>query len=391
MSDGSKRRRQGSGAPENCEPDLAKRANGEGTIYHRKDGRWEAAVVLGGRRHRLYGSTREAVNRRLVAALKSHEDGFLPDGGRETFGHYWEVWLPGMQPHLRSRTLQRYEELGRLHLIPVLGRVRLSQVGPQHVREVHRRMLDKGISPTTAHHAHAVLHRALADAVRWGMVPRNAAGLVPPPRMVSAEMRTLTSEQAKLLCRAAAESPFEALYVVAVTTGMRQGELLALRWSAIDLGRRTVQVTGTVTKVGSQLLITPPKTARSRRAVVLTPQAVAALERHRLRQDQERARLGAAWEDRDLVFTTAVGGLLERDQVVRGDFVPLLKRAGLPPMRFHDLRHTAATLLLSQGVHPKVASEMLGHATVAITLDRYSHVTETMQRAAAQSIATLLG
>ena len=369
---------------------MAKRANGEGTIYHRKDGRWEAAIVLGGRRHRLYGSTREAVNRQLVAALKAHEDGFLPNGGRETFGHYWEVWLPGMQPHLRPRTLQRYEELGRLHLIPVLGRVQLSQLGPQHVREVHRRMLDAGISPTTAHHAHAVLHRALADAVRWGLVPRNAAGLVRPPRMVSAEMRTLTSEQVKLLCRAAAESPFEALYVVAVTTGMRQGELLALRWSAIDLARRTVQVTGTVTKVGSQLLITPPKTARSRRAVVLTPQAVAALERHRLRQDQDRARLGVVWADSDLVFTTAVGGLLERDQVVRGDFVPLLKRAGLPPIRFHDLRHTAATLLLSQGVHPKVASEMLGHATVAITLDRYSHVTETMQRAAAQSIADLL-
>ena len=322
---------------------MAKRANGEGTIYRRKDGRWEAAAFLGGRRHRLYGSTREAVNGKLVAALKAHEDGFLPNGGRETFGHFWEVWLPGMQPHLRSRTLQRYEELGRLHLLPVLGRVQLSQLGPQHVREVHRRMLDAGISPTTAHHAHAVLHRTLADAVRWGMVQRNVAGLVRPPRMASAEMRTLTSDQVKLLCRAAAESPFEALYVLAVTTGMRQGELLALRWSAIDLARRNVQVTGTVTNVGSQLLITPPKTARSRRAVVLTPQAAAALERHRVRQDRDRDRLGAAWEDSDLVFTTAVGGLLKRDQVVRGDFVPLLKRAGLPPIRFHDYADVGTT------------------------------------------------
>ncbi|MHB1576381.1 MAG: site-specific integrase [Candidatus Dormibacteria bacterium] len=204
-------------------------------------------------------------------------------------------------------------------------------------------MLDAGISPTTAHHAHAVLHRALADAVRWGMVQRNVAGLVRPPRMVSAEMRTLTPDQVKLLCRAAAESPFEALYVLAVTTGMRQGELLALRWSAIDLARRNVQVTGTVTNVGSQLLITPPKTARSRRAVVLTPQAAAALERHRVRQDRDRDRLGAAWEDSDLVFTTAVGGLLKRDQVVRGDFVPLLKRAGLPPIRFHDYADVGTT------------------------------------------------
>jgi integrase len=347
-------------------------------------------VVLDSHRFRFYGVTREAVSRQLVVALKAHQDGSLPGGGRETFGRFWEVWLPGMQPLLRPRTWRRYEELGRIHLLPVLGRVRLAKMGPQHVREVHRRMLEVGISPTTAHHAHAVLHRALADAVRWGVVSRNIASLVRPPRIASQEMKTLTAAEARALCQAAPGSRFGALYVLAVTTGMRQGELLALKWSAVNLEQRVVRVTGTVTRTETGLSITPPKTAGSRRAVVLASQAAAALERHRLDQAEERARLGDGWEDQDLVFTGAAGGLVDRDQLVRGDFLPLLQRAGLPLIRFHDLRHTAATLLLSQGVHPKVASEMLGHATVAITLDRYSHVTETMQRAAAESMSRLL-
>jgi integrase len=369
---------------------VAKHANGEGSVFRRKDGRWEAAVVLDGHRFRFYGPTREVVNGELVAALKAHQDGYLPGGGRETFGRFWEVWLPGMQPLLRPRTWLRYEELGRIHLLPVLERVWLGKIGPQHVREVHCRMLEAGISPTTAHHAHAVLHRALADAVRWGMVSRNVAGLVRPPRITSQEMKTLSAAEARVLCQAAAGSRFEALYVLAVTTGMRQGELLALKWSAVNLEQGVVRVTGTVTRSEYGLSITPPKTLRSRRAVVLAHPATAALERHRVAQAEERCRLGGAWEDQDLVFSTATGGLVERDQLVRGDFLPLLKRAGLPVIRFHDLRHTAATLLLSQGVHPKVASEMLGHATVAITLDRYSHVTQTMQRAAAESISRLL-
>ena len=369
---------------------MTKHANGEGSVFRRKDGRWEAAVVLDGHRYRFYGPTREAVNGQLVAALKAHQDGSLPSGGRETVGRFWEVWLPGMQPLLRPRTWIRYEELGRIHLLPVVGGVRLAKMGPQHVREIHSRMLEAGISPTTAHHAHAVLHRALADAVRWGMVSRNVGGLVRPPRITSREMKTLTAAEARVLCQVAAGSRFEALYVLAVTTSMRQGELLALKWSSVNLEQGVVRVTGTVTRTETGLSITAPKTARSRRAVVLASRATAALERHRLTQAEERFRLGGAWEEQGLVFSTVTGGLVERDQLVRGDFFPLLRRAGLPAIRFHDLRHTAATLLLSQGVHPKVASEMLGHATVAITLDRYSHVTETMQRAAAESIDTLL-
>jgi len=374
------------------EGDLAmgRRAAGEGTIYRRKDGRWEAAVILGGHRYRLYGQTRESVSRQLVTALRAHQEGQLPLGSRELFGRFWSVWLPSIRSNLRPRTWTRYEELGRIHLLPLLGTTRIGDLSVQNVQALHGRMLRMGTSPSTVHHAHAVLHRALADAVRWGVVSRNVAGLVPPPRMAIHEIQTLTGTQARELCRAAAGTRFEALYVLAVSTGMRQGELLALRWSGVDLDRGLVQVTGTMTRTEAGLSIAPPKTARSRRSVALADQAIEALIRHRERQQQEKELLGEAWVDEDLVFPNTIGGPMQRDHLVKRDFVPLLQRAGLPAIRFHDLRHTAATLLLSEGVHPKVASEMLGHATVAITLDRYSHVTATMQRAAAQSMSELL-
>ncbi|MHB1940788.1 MAG: tyrosine-type recombinase/integrase [Candidatus Dormibacteria bacterium] len=347
-------------------------------------------MILGGHRYRLYGQTRESVSRQLVAALRAHQEGQLPLGSRETFGRFWNVWLPSIRSNLRPRTWTRYEELGRIHLLPLLGATRIGDLSVQKVQALHGRMLGMGVSPSTVHHAHAVLHRALADAVRWGVVSRNVAGLVPPPRMATHEMQTLSGAQARELCRAAAGSRFEALYVLAVTTGMRQGELLALRWSGVDLDRGLVQVTGTMTRTEAGLGIAPPKTARSRRAVALADQAIEALIRHRGRQKQEKALLGEAWVDEDLVFPNSIGGPMQRDHLVKRDFAPLLQRAGLPAIRFHDLRHTAATLLLGESVHPKVAPEMLGHATVAITLDRYSHVTETMQRAAAQSMSELL-
>ena len=369
---------------------MGRRAAGEGTIYRRRDGRWEAAVILGGHRYRLYGQTRESVSRQLVTALRAHQEGQLPLGSRETFGRFWNVWLPSIRSNLRPRIWTRYEELGRIHLLPLLGATRIGDLSVQKVQALHGRMLGMGVSPSTVHHAHAVLHRALADAVRWGVLSRNVAGLVPPPRMATHEMQTLSGAQARELCCAAAGSRFEALYVLAVTTGMRQGELLALRWSGVDLDRGLVQVTGTMTRTESGLSIAPPKTARSRRAVALADQAIEALIRHRVRQKQEKALLGEAWVEGDLVFPNSIGGPMQRDHLVKRDFAPLLQRAGLSAIRFHDLRHTAATLLLSEGVHPKVASEMLGHATVAITLDRYSHVTETMQRAAAQSTSELL-
>jgi integrase len=191
-------------------------------------------------------------------------------------------------------------------------------------------------------------------------------------------MQTLTAEQVRTLLGAALGDRMEALYVLAVTTGMRQGELLALRWRDISLEARSIGVQGSLQRTPFGLIIAEPKTTRSRRQVMLTTAACEALMRHRIRQNAERLLLGAAWEDHGLVFANTVGRPIEATNLIRQSFKPLLKKAGIPRIRFHDLRHTAATLLLGQGTHPKIVSEMLGHSTIAVTLDLYSHVTPTM-------------
>ncbi|MHB8393425.1 MAG: tyrosine-type recombinase/integrase [Candidatus Dormibacteria bacterium] len=370
--------------------DVTRRANAEGSIRHREDGRSEARITVSGRRRSFYGHTRESVHRKLTSALRAAQDGVPVPPQQATLASFWRTWLPSVQTTIRPATWRRYEQLGRVHILPVLGRVRLVTLTPQHVGLLHERMLAEGVSPTTVHHAHMLLHRALEDALRWGALSRNVLGLVHPPRMVETELRTLNPTQVRALCAAAVGDRFEALFVVAVTTGLRQGELLALRWRDVNLETATFQVTGTLTRDGQGLVVTAPKTARSRRQVVLSPPSVAALLRHRSQQAAERERMGAIWVNHDLVFPNVIGGPMQRDHLVRRHFVPLLRRTGLSDLRFHDLRHTAATLLLGGGVHPKIAAEMLGHPTVAITLNRYSHVTETMQREAARVMGELV-
>ena len=291
---------------------------------------------------------------------------------------------------LRPRVWQLYEQVGRTHLLPALGRIPLANLGPDDLRALHTRMLDAGLSPTTARHAHRVLHRALADAVRWGIAARNVAERATPPRAAQQEMRTLSVEQVQVLLAAARDDRLEALYLLAVTTGMREGELLGLRWRDVDLDRARLSVTATLESAGTNPVLAEPKTAKSRRQIMLTESAVVALRRHRQAQIAEHLTAGPKWGGHDLVFTDGEGQALRRQTVLQFRLRPLLREAGLPPIRFHDLRHTAATLLLSRGVHPKIASEMLGHASVAITLDRYSHVSETMQTEAVKAMTDLL-
>lgn len=371
---------------------MGKRANGEGSIYKRKgDGRYCGTLTIEGeKRKSYYGATRQEVSRKLNDALKSHREGLPLADEQQTVGRFLAGWLEAVKPTVRHSTYYRYSGYVRIHITPELGRVRLAKLTPEHLQRLYAHRIEAGLSPMTVKHIHRVIHAALEKAVRWSLVPRNVADLVDPPRTRRREMATLSALEARELMFAAQGERLEALYVVALTTGMRQGELLALRWGDVDLDRRTLQVRASLQRAAEGFEFGEPKTASSRRGVALTQAATTALRRHRAAQASERLRVGAAWADLGLVFANEVGGALDPRNVLRRSFYPLLKRAGLPRIRFHDLRHTAATLMLAQGVHPKIASEMLGHSNIGITLDTYSHVTPTMQRSATDALDALL-
>ena len=261
------------------------------------------------------------------------------------------------------------------HVIPALGNVKLAKLTPAHLQGFYRTKLDAGLSPRTVQYLHVVLHRALKQALRWSFVTRNVAEAVDPPKVHKKEVTPLSPEQTRVFLKAASEAGdrLEALYVLAIHTGMRQGELLALKWEDVDLDAGVLRVKGT-------------KTARSRRTVKLSETALKALGSHLTRQLGEIDRVGSMWRENGLVFATAIGTPLNRHNLTQRSFKPLLDRAGLPRIRFHDLRHTCATILLSQGVHAKFVQELLGHATIAITLDTYSHVLPGMGGATAEAM-----
>lgn len=366
---------------------MRKRANGEGTIFCRSDGRWCASLsVEGGRRKHFLGRTRAEVARKLREALKARDDGLPVILNRETLAEFLQDWLVAIRPALRERTWVRYEQYVRLHIVPSLGKLPLERVAPQHLQHLYANQLARGLAPATVHHLHACLHRALKQAVRWNLLARNVAELVDPPRIPRHEMTTLTPAQARDFLAEACTSRLHALFVLAITTGMREGELLGLHWRNVNFASAAIEVRGSLQRTQAGLVVLEPKTERSRRQVRLTRAAVDALQQQRRRQLEERLRLGPAWQDDNLVFTDTAGGPIEATAFLRNEFWPLLRRASLPRIRFHDLRHTAATLLLGQGVHPKIVSEMLGHSQVGITLDLYSHVTPTMQQAAVDAM-----
>jgi integrase len=369
------------------------RGRGEGTIYRRADGRWEAKVSLdGGRRRSLFGKTRQEVARKLAQALRDRELGLEPPSERQALGGYLESWLDLMKPpRTKPKTWRRYSELLRLHVMPDLGRVKLARLTPLQVPRLYSDRLAEGLSSTTVHHLHTVLHGALEAAVRLDLVARNVCDRVDAPKVLRHEMRALSEAEAQRLLEAAEGTRWAALYRLALATGMRQGELLGLRWSDVDLERGWLQVARTLHWIpGQGFVFSAPKTARSRRRISIREDIVEALRAHRRRQLAERMAFGEGWVDEDLVFPNMLGGPMDGGNLVYQCFLPLLKAAGLPRIRFHDLRHTAATLALGRRVPVKVVSEMLGHASTAITQDLYSHVLPDMQEAAAEEMQRAL-
>lgn len=377
---------------------LGKRGAGEGSIRRRSDGRWEARLTLDdGSRKSFYGASRTEVREKLTAAQRDRDTG-LPviADERLTLGAFVTTWLEAKTPPtVEPSTHKRYTELLTLHVVPTLGSVPLTRVTPAQVQALYARLQREGLSPTTVRKTHMVLHAVLRTAVRMGVATRNVTELVDAPRNAASEIHPLSRAQVQALLDAAADDRIAPLLMLAVSTGMRQGELLGLHWRDVDLDDGSLQVRQVQQRQKGVLIYKRPKTAKSRRRIALAPTAVAALRAHSARLAQVRLRLGAAWAEgvaaahRDLVFPNAIGRPYPAESLVL-DFRRVLKKADLPSVRFHDLRHTAATLLLGARVNPKVVSEMLGHSTVAITLDIYSHVLPDMQQDAAAVMERLI-
>lgn len=372
-----------------------RRGRGEGTIGRRADGLWVGRVSLGydaGKRRRkvVCGKTRREAAERLTTVLRSRQQGLPVATERLTVAAYLERWIASVKPNVRASTHLRYSQLVRHHLVPRLGRIALARLTPADCAAAYAAMVEEGLAPRTAGHAHRVLGRALREAEIAGYVARNVTRLTRPPRVPQAEMRTLTAEQSRTLLRVAEGDRLAALYTVALATGARQGELLGLKWADVDWGAGAIRIQRTLVRTTEGHELTETKTASSRRSIPPGATALEALRRHRKAQAAERLRVGTGWTDSDLVFASEVGTPIDAGNLLRRSYYPLLARAGLPRVNFHALRHTAATLLLAAGTHPRVVAERLGHSTPSVTLNVYSHVTPTMQREATATLDAVL-
>jgi len=329
-----------------------------------------------GKRRSVYGKTRKDAQDKLRAALREVDTGLNLDSGRQTVDQFLDHWLADVvKARVRPKTHHDYAQLARLYLKPALGRVQLAKLSPAHVQRMMADMTAKGLSPRTVHYTRAILRSALGQALKWGIVSRNVATLVDPPRMQKKRVTALTADQARKLLDSVKDQNDRLwpLLTVAVMTGVRQAELLGLRWSDVDLTNNTVHIAHTVQRIDGEWCFVEPKSKRSVRTLSLTNEAADAFTAQRIRQVEERLGAGRRWREMNLVFTSTVGTPLEPSNLNDRLHV-LLDAAGLPKKGMHSLRHCFASVLVSNGVSPRVVMEALGHSQISLTMDTYAHV-----------------
>ncbi len=373
------------------------RANGEGSVYARKNRQDKVIGYRGsyfapdGKRRYVSGKTKTEALAALRKATAERDGGSIFEVENITLAEYLHRWLNGpvKTKNLKPITVEQYEQQIRVHIVPSLGRIKLSKLSPELVQDFYDSKIASGLKPASVRYIHAVLHNALEHAHKRRLIPDNVAAKTDPPKVRPSEIQPLDAEQTRTLLDAARTEPLGSLYTVAATAGLRIGELLALRWTDVDLEQGVIRVSRTLSRAKSGPRFTTPKNGKGR-SLTLTKQAVEALRSHRKAQNEVRLRLGTLWEDNGLVFASETGKPLTRDFVDRRSFKPLLKRSGLPEMKLHDLRHTCATLLLSRGVHPKYVQELLGHASIVMTLNRYSHWISSMGDQTARAMEAAL-
>jgi integrase len=352
--------------------------NGQGTVYPRKNKAGKVICYRGsyftadGKRRYVSGKTKTEAQQMLRQAMSDADRGLIFDAPHLTLGEYLDRWLPNIKDTVRQRSWERYEQLVRVHIKPALGRLKLQNLTRAHAKSLYREKLDSGSSPRTVNYIHVTLHKALKDAVADGLIPKNVADGLKPSKPRKKEINPLNPEQAKAFLEAARGDRYEALYVLAVHYGLRQGELLGLKWADLDMNAGVLQVRRTMSEARDGRIEEETKSGKGRR-IDLSQSVLEALRRHRTRQNEERLE-SASWKDHGLIFPSVKGTPTNSNNLYYRSFKPILKGAGLPDIVFHELRHTCATIRFMKGQHPKRVSGLLGHSSVAFTLDKYSHI-----------------
>ncbi len=373
---------------------MSKRGQNEGTIYKRADGRWEGALTLpgtGGKRKRVYGKTQREVREQLTALRRDLDQGMPVVTERQTVGQFLDRWLVDVvKPHKSPKTAVSYAQVTRLYLAPTLGQHLLTKLEPRHVQAMMNGMVERGLAPRTVQYARAILRKALNQALKWGYVARNVATLVDPPKVKRHEITPLDASHAGRFLDAARNDRLRALFTVGVALGLRQGELLGLRWEDVDFATGTLTVRKQLQRIDGKPQLVDLKTERSRRTLPLPAVTASALRAHRARQSQERLLAGSRWQDWGLVFASTIGTPLDPRNLT-DRYKALLAQAGLPNIRFHDMRHSCASLLIAQGVPLEIVSRILGHSQISLTMNTYVHLLPQAQQQAADAMDRLFG
>ncbi len=363
-----------------------KRANQEGSIFQQKNGTWRAQITLGGKRLSISRLSQAECKDWIRKMLNKVDAGLTFEILQLTFASYLQDWLANAKSTVRFTTFEQYEQISRDYINPFLGSVKVFELRPEHVQHLYATHMQNGASARTVRMVHCVVHRSLNQAVQMGLIERNPASFVKPPRIKRNEMKFFDEGQVQsfLIVAESQHDRYLALWKVAITTGMRMGELLGLKWIDLDWAKGYLQVQRQlkVTR-GGGFHFAEPKSKAGLRSIVLGQDTLAFLKAHQEQNHQERLQMGERWKEQDLIFPSSVGTPTRPGKILFR-FKRLSKIAGLPPMRFHDLRHTAASLMLNNGIPLIVVSRRLGHAQPSITLNVYGHMIPMMQEQAAE-------
>jgi integrase len=366
-----------------------RRGRKEGSIW-KQSGFWRAAISLDGHRMTRSFKTKEECKAWIREVQNQIDEGLTFNTTQVSLSEFMEKWLSVHASRLRRKTGPQYQQITRDYILPYLGKYKLKDLRLDHIESVYRSLLKKGVGSRTVRYAHSILHRCLNDAQKRGLLGYNPAHGAVIPRAEHHEMYFLDEDQVMRFLLATKESRYEALYHLAVKTGMRQGELLGLKWSDLDWKKGILRVQRQLQRINNQgLLFSQPKTKTGNRSIQLGEQTLQTLRTHLEKQRLEQAFANQNWRDEGLIFATPIATPTDPRNLIR-DYKRVLRIAGLREIRFHDLRHTAASLMLNNGVPILVVSKILGHSKASTTLDIYGHLISVMQEGAARMMDELI-